>query len=73
MAGKIPWYLKDLTPAQSRRITRAQGEITKIRERLTVAQNEDWSAFAHGRHEARFYSPVEELKALRHFEKVRNS
>lgn len=73
MAGKIAWYLRDLTPAQSRRIARAQNEITKIAARLTPAQLEDWNAFARGNGEPRFYSPVEELTGLRHFEKVRNS
>jgi hypothetical protein len=72
MAGKIAWYLRDLSPSQSKRIVRAQDEITKIRERLTVAQREDWDAFAHGGDEPMFFSPVEEVVALRHYDKVRN-
>ena len=73
MAGKIPWWLRDLTPAQSKRIVRAQDEIAQIWGRLTEAQREDWNAFAHDSEFERFADPAEEVVALRHFDKARNS
>lgn len=66
MADKIPWYLKD--PPRDP-YARARRQLSRLLDRLTSAQLEDWLAWTKGRE----WTPAAELDALRHFEKVRNS
>ena len=67
MAGKIAWWLRE-NPRDP--YVRQRRQIREIKASLTVAQAEDWSDWAK---QQEFEDPITELKALRHFEKVRNS